>query len=361
MFTRPYIESGEGFPSPPFDSAEFTSLLDELQVPHGDSLHFDLSEVATYALENWMRNSRDPQAAMPYEKHPLYDRFRNIGMTDAVLPRQKQYDYLLKDGGSRPVIAHRLEFTETMRQDGVDVRDMTVFGGQRLRMSRDDLGGTLESRAARLLLERLEPWSTDWLERELEKPSNDPNPWERPFATEHEIALLALHEQYKDRLVHTKEVPVANPRASLPGLPKVETVAREFSVDDMVVRVLNAPALPRRFGGELLPASEARPTAASCFILWHKIVSPQYGAEVALGTHNPDIYRSWVDFVQVAAAIDRSDLRIEGIGAPMMPDARFGSVLTSLGKIVTTFQNRHDGYDAPAEVSAYVPDVALTT
>jgi hypothetical protein len=360
MFTQPYLESGGAFPSPLFDGEEFTGILDELQVPRGDSLHLDLSEVATYALENWLRNSRDPQASMSCREHPMYDRFRDIGMTDAVLPRQEQYDYLLKDGGSRPVIAHRLEFTETMRKDGVDIRDMTVFGGQRLRMPRDDLGGTLESRAAKLLLKQLEPWSTDWLESELEKSSNDPNPWERPFATEHEIALLALHELYRGRLTHTKEVTVANPRASLPGLPLVETAAQQFSVDDMVVRVLNAPALPRRFGGKLLPPSEARPTAASCFILWHKIVSPHYGAEVALGTHNPDIYRSWVDFVQVAAAIDRSDLKIEGIGGPMMPDATFGSLLTSLGKIITTFQNRRDGYDAPAEVSAYVPDVVLT-
>ncbi len=337
MFRTPLLTEGESFPEFKATSSESLALFRSLGISVG-SPEDPLPSMTDHALEYWMIDTFNGGGPIDDE---MREAAKQLGLIDAILPTRERYDYILLDGGSKPVFSYRLDFLQTLKEGGLVSPSMVVFGGQRLRIEADDRPMTLEQSASNLPPLK-DVWLSRWLETEMGKDTTDANPWTRPFATEHEIAVLALVERYGDGLLHSYTNLCKDPQSVGPEVPATQVHSEVFSHEGTEVTVLNAPAVIREFRGRKLPVSQARPTARSCFYEWAIPTEPSREASTLLVTHNPNIYRSWLDLLMGAWDIHRSDLQLEGVGAAIEPERQLSFLLKSLGRLLINFYNYRD-------------------
>lgn len=343
MFTQPFLQPGEAFPRLP-ETEEFHALLGATGIKLEAGVD-TLQQATDHAIHVWIDEacSSVPNSKTPCEEVPQYPALQSAGLINAIRPSRDFYDHGVVDGGSKPVYDLRLGALDTELQAGLDIPEITIFGGQRLRFAKDDQGGVLEAIAQDVISEN-NPWAQEWIERQLNRTWTPSNPWDRPFATEHEVAMLALMQRYGDRLEHLKTewrgVTMVKPQNSIPPAP---IQAELFALDDKVIRVLNGQAVTRQLRGYVFPPEESRPTALSCFYEWHQLAKPEQDASVLLTTHNPNIYRSWLDLTLGLQALNRTDIRLEGSGAAIEPGRSYGYVLGALGRLLVNFYNNANG------------------
>lgn len=345
MFSNPVLTAGERFPTFPETVAHAITELG-VELYSSESI---LSQAAGYSLRSWLAADGAAVAADPEKEAHDREVLRSMGLVDAIAPSRDSYDYGLLDGGSKPVYDWRLGHMAQLLDDGLALRHITVFSGQRLRFPYDDHAKSLEVCAAGAYNDADE-WGKRWLETELQKSSGPEARWDRAFATEHEIAILALLQKFGKNLRHTGTRLRQNVTSVHPDIPASPVQYEDFSVGEVGLHVLNGRAVIREFRRQLLPAEEARPTGRSCFYEWVSTVAPERNASALLLTHNPNIYRTWLDFLLGAQAIDRGDLVLEGAGASVEPGRSNLYILRALGRLFVNFYNHEYSYDGAAPV-----------
>lgn len=341
MFSSPQLQSGEVFPSFANDSEPFQRIIGELGL-NIDSSADILPQLAAYAI-GWIEDDLStphPVRSRPYHEVPAHKLLADAGLVHAIPPQKSKQDFVVIDGGSKAVYDYRLDYADELRQtQSLITSTLTVFGGQRLRFSADDKTGLLEDIAGDLITNTTRGWTHTWLQNELYK-GRHPNSWQRSFATEHEIAILALIQRYGDRLRHERTIRRDNPIQLHESVPIPTVAAEEFSLDEeLTVYALDAPAITREHAGRKHPIEQARPTGRSCFFEWEALIKPPMYSSVLLVSHNPNIYRSWLDLVLAAKEINRADLILEGAGPSIEPQRSFGYLLRGLGDILINFYN----------------------
>lgn len=339
MFSKPFLDEEDDIPTLPIRNKEFQMAVRAAIGKLPDSLHDPTLYLKNYALDNWLLLEdlkKVPGNSLSYNKTPEYQAFKAVGMTDRITPQRSTYDHVLIDGGVKPVLDYRLRYLDTLIKDGLKSDSITLFGGQKLRKPDDDSGGRLEECAQRLR-STAQPWLKDWLETELSKNPNNPDKWQRPFATEHEIALFALLEWGGKELRHIKTGYRKISKSIHKSIPLTGIAYEDFQYGHQSIRVLNALAIRRKFIERQLPLKESRPTGGSCFKEWLIYANPKPSASVLLITHNPDIYRSWLDIMIVAQESGRPDLLLEGAGDMVQSGTLYGEIIQSFGRVLVNF------------------------
>jgi hypothetical protein len=337
-FNQAYGQVSEGFPVLPVSDQELAEVAVGLHVPI-DSADGVLSAITKHAIERWLTEDSmyNPYNLQPYQQAPEHRHLGDIGLLGAVAPRRARYAHALVDGGSRPIFEYRLNDLDKRLQAGLFVSDVTLFAGQRVRMKRDDLHGSLEEVAHGVLDKTESTWARRWIHSQLYRDGGAPDPWKRPFATEHEVAVLELLHRYEG-LEHSRTIERGAYASAHEAIPTLDTMAEEFVLDGRAYRVLNAPAIIREFRGNRQPLTEARPTVASCFREWNAIVGPDERASVLFSTNNPEVYRSWLNVSTEAYRDGRADLYLEATGAAI-GDRTYGYLLRAFAKLMIDFQN----------------------
>lgn len=341
MFSNPQLRDGESFPDFSITDSRFQRIVGELGLeidPSADAL----PQVAAYAI-GWVEDDLSkphPARSRPYHEVPAHKLLADAGLVHTIPPRESKQDFVVTDGGSKLVYDYRLGYIEEHRRAGSLITPhLTVYGGQRLRLPADDKTGKLEDLAGQLLPNTVCNWTQAWLQNELRKGIPD-NPWQRSFATEHEIAIMALIHKYGNRLRHESTILRDNAAQLHESIPVPDVAAEEFSLDEEItVWALNAPAIIREHAGRKHPIDQARPTGRSCFFEWESLMKPPARSSVLLVSHNPNVYRSWLDLILAAKEVNRTDLQIAGAGPSIESHRSFGYLLRGLGDIIINFYN----------------------
>jgi hypothetical protein len=295
MFTTPFLQPGERFPTLPLDTPNFRDLITELQVPlhPGHDVLPQLVAQARGLWLNWGAAAGEPGQMLPYAQAKQYGLLETVGLIHGIEPHRNYYDHVLVDGGSKRVFDYRLDWLDQHVKQGI-TNDITIFAGQRLRFRMDDSTGRLED-IARELYPSCTGWARKFLATELAKDPYADNPWDRSFASEQEIATLTLIQRYGHQLIHTRTVKRKDYKSEVSHIPDAKILAEEFQVGDVTMRVLYGKAVRRSYAGQT-PAVP-RPTARSCFNEWLEMARPEHESTVLLVSHNPNIYRTWLDLM----------------------------------------------------------------
>ena len=332
MFDRPYRDQQRDALPGLSGDPEFTEAMLSLGAPINPAQHDVLRQAADFAIGHWRVSSTPSESLLadtPHEDVPAHATLEQLGLLQEIKPPRSTYDHTLIDGGTLPVCCYRLAYFQSLQERGFQAGYITMFGGQRLRLPQD---GDVELFATQLY-ENATPWFRGWIDSELAKPRNPDDPWTRSFATEHEIAILALLHQFGGMLEHVGTVARTAAESIDPRIPPASVQAELFQVGTTRVAVLNAPAVIRVIFGTPLPAEESRPNGESCFYEWLRLADPQPDATVLSLTHNPNIYRTWLDLQKAALKAGRSDLVLEGCGAAIEAGRPYGYVLRALARI----------------------------
>lgn len=354
MFSDPQLAKGQEFPPLPFEDPEWQQLTKSLNA-HIDPASLDdkLTQYTRYAV-GWVEHLPDYHDAF-HDEHmrdsELFTLLSRAGLLSAIDPKTPQHDYALVDGGNSNRYDIRLAHAQRLQGDGkLVVPHLVVFGGQCPRTDRFDNLDALVRRAQNVD-GKLDTWATKWIKDELQRDDVRDDIWSRPFATERELAFLSLLTLYKGQLRHVTTIPrpdAASVRIH-PSIPVASTAADVFMLGDQTITVLNAPARWREHAGRKLPVEQARPNGRSCFKEWLALHRPPKGSRVILLTHQPNIYRSWLDIIIKAKEEGRSDLCITAAGAPLESEATVGDVLEGLGNLIINNYNmyKEGGIDIP--------------
>jgi hypothetical protein len=350
MFSTPILHSGQTFPELSAESPEFREIIHELDI-HLDLNKPALPQLAVYAV-GWIAGEpayAHPEHTLPYHQVAAHHRLADAGLVRKIPPPQFGPTKVVTDGGSTPVYDYRLDsIDKTISTGEIQTDHIGIFAGQRLRFAADDALGRLETIALELR-EKVEPWSRNWLDEQLRRCPTDPDIWQRPFASEHEVAIHSVIRRYGARLEHIKTISRPNAVSIHPSIPAAPIATEVFGVDDREIYVLNAPAIYRQHAGHMQPVEKARPTGRSAFFEWMDVTQPAANSNVLLVSHNPNIYRSWLDLLLAAAERQRQDLRLAAAGPAIERHRSFGYLLRGLGNIVINMYN-HDyehGKSAP--------------
>jgi hypothetical protein len=73
---------------------------------------------------------------------------------------------------------------------------------------------------------------------------------------------------------------------------------------------------------------------------WHIAES-----SVLMLSHNPNIYRTWLDAVLGTIALKRTDLHVDGAGASIEADRSYNYVLRAIGSIFINYHSHLYGND----------------
>ncbi|MEU3873165.1 MULTISPECIES: hypothetical protein [Streptomyces] len=206
----------------------------------------------------------------------------------------------------------RLRLVRRLREEhGCRLGPVTLWCGQRLREERD---GSLEDILGRLAAADPQLLRHPWVRAELARDPQDGNRWERPFATEYELAIAAALIVFGPALVSTARHPATGP-ATVAGIPPRTVLWERLSTaEGLELTVLNAAARHR-------PQGPPRHTTASCAEEWLAHLPPATGTHVLVVTGNPHTERTLGDITRVARAAGRGDLSLHpaGNGAPERP------------------------------------------
>lgn len=338
MFTKPHHSPHNQLPI--LDQDAFYDTFKDIGIPlEADRV---LDSAAEYALNHWLHelNAIDPSLAEEsYKDAASVETFASIGLINEVPPKSDQYMHALVDGGIKKVYDHRLSYLEDMQNQGISFGEVVLFGGQRFRKPQDDEAGRLEQ-IAQEALPRLNSWGRDWVTAELAK-ENSHAPFKGSFATEHHVGVLALLDRYGDRLEHygTQQRPEA---VSLhPKLPAVTTQYELFEVGGQVFKVLDSPAIIRRYLGAELPLQNARPTGSSCYNDWEAQLPESYQASALLITSNPHTYRSWHDIL-LGKPPTTKQIRLDAAGAPIEQSLSHMDLLWEFGRLIISLKRAAD-------------------
>ena len=354
MFSDPQLRAGQEFPPLPHDNPEWQKFTGGLNIQIDPTSPDDILTQYTRYGVGWVERLPDYHDAF-HDELVSNSQFATLlakaGLVNAIKPKSPEYDYALVDGGNSNRYDIRLANAEKLRAIGeLAVPHLVVFGGQ---CPRTDTVDSLDVllRRVQTLNGNIDDWGKKWIKDELSTLGPRNNKWLRPFATERELALLSLFKLHGARLKHLKVTPrpdAANVRIH-PGIPLASIAADVFTLDHQTVTVLNAPARWREHAGRKLPVEEARPNGRSCFKEWLMLHRPPRGSRVILLTHQPNIYRSWLDIIIKAKEEGRTDLRVTAAGASLERDATVGDVLEGLGNLIINHYNMHKegGVDIP--------------
>jgi hypothetical protein len=258
------------------------------------------------------------------------------------------------DGGYSSFYRPRLGAVQRYIRSGLTTTPCVgVFGGQRLRQPGDNEEGHLETIAYKLSQSSIDPWFREWITQELAKKSSPVASWTQPFATEHEVGILSLLRYSRSRVEHIGTTYREGASSIHPSIPVAHVASEEFVVDDVVYSVSNAPAIPREHAGHKHPLSEARPNGRSVFIEDITRADLPKGASVLFVSHNPVIYRSWLDMVLASREMGRGDLCLDGAGAAIEPNCAFSYAARAVADLVINHYNRE--YEGGQNASGALP------
>ncbi|WKU48709.1 hypothetical protein Q3V23_34150 [Streptomyces sp. VNUA116] len=206
----------------------------------------------------------------------------------------------------------RLRLVRRLREEhGCRLGPVTLWCGQRLREERD---GSLEDILGRLAAADPRLPHHPWVRAELARDPQDGNRWERPFATEYELAIAAALTVFGPDLALTARHPATGP-ATVAGVPRRTVLWQQLvTADGPELTVLNAAARHR-------PQGPPRHTTAGCAEEWLAHLPPAAGARVLVVSGNPHTERTLGDIARVTRAAGRDDLSLHpaGNGAPERP------------------------------------------
>lgn len=342
MFSRPWLQPNTSYPSLP-NSPEWFDLLKTLGVVIDPNFADDtLTQISRYAV-GWVEHLEEyykPGYELPVLDSPLLPILRKAGLIDRIDPKSDtDFDYILIDGGNITRYRDRLAYLEELRKEGYKLAStIIVYGGQSLRALDLKEGAQLVEMATRMV-DRVDDWARTWIEEELVKKEDVANIWDRPFATEREIGLLCLLEQYGQELHHVQQRTRENPHSIDPSIPVAEIAADDFSLHNQRITLLNSPARIREHAGRRLPLEFARPTGRSCLYEWILLDKPPENSSVLFLKQAPDIYRSWFDMILRANEAGRHDLKIVAAGSTLIEDATVADILEGLGNLIINFYN----------------------
>lgn len=354
MFSNPELQTGQDFPPLPYEDPKWQELTGRLAMRTDPASRDDiLTEYTRYGI-GWVE--RLPDYYDPFHDEPVNDAdigslLGEVGLVHEIDPKIPEQDFVLVDGGNSSRYDIRLTRVKALQTASKLITpQVVVFGGQCPRSDRADSFDNLERRAEAVRGD-LDSWAEGWLSGELSLSSLGDDRWLRSFATERELALLSLLKLHGRQLRHIESIPRPNAAEVRidPSIPLASIAANVFTLDDQTITVLNAPARWREHAGRKLPVEEARPNGRSCFKEWLDLHEPPEGSRVILMTHQPNIYRSWLDIILKAREEGRSDLRITAAGARLESEATVGDVLEGLGNLIVNNYNRYQegGVDIP--------------
>ncbi|SRR6266568_1116217 len=319
--------------------------LRTMGVPLDENTEDIIGAATNYALTVWLpaQESNNEELLSIEESAAI----ASLGMSGSVIPPLNTYDGALLDGGSLMAITHRLAFWDKLRDSGKLILELIMFSGQRLRDDADSAWEAPEE-LAKSLYPRVRPWARDWIEGQLALPEQAANPWLRSFATEHEIALLALLHRYKDHVELKSIIPVLEYDTIDKSIPVVLYHALVCQLDDVPVRVMNAPAVRRVYRDNRLPLSASRPTARSCLYEYARHTEFPEGKlhHLISIARSPNIYRTWLDLTLGIQKMNAdSILQLDAAGADARNPLTRQHARRALGLLLINLSNLKHGED----------------
>lgn len=356
MFDEPQLRAGEVFPHLPYDDPVWIALMKHLKVQINPACPDDrLTQFTRYGV-GWVERLPDYHDDL-HDVRVTNSHLRRLlsvaGLVHEIDPKTPEHDYALVDGGNSIRYDIRLAKAKQLCSTGKLVAPhLVVFGGQ---CPRNNVVDGIDSLKLRVeaSIDGFDSWARSWAADELSRTHSEDEKWLRPFPTERELAILSLYNLHRRGLQYAHAVPRLNAAEVRihHSIPLASTAANVFTLnEEQLVTVLNAPARWREHAGRKLPVEEARPNGRSCFKEWLALHQPPGGSRVILLTHQPNIFRSWLDLIIKAAEEGRQDLRITAAGARLEAEATVGDVLEGLGNLIINNYNmlKEGGVDIPA-------------
>ncbi|MEW2581321.1 hypothetical protein [Streptomyces syringium] len=277
--------------------------------------HEDAGELATAAARHWMApdHGRTVIPCTPAQRAGALGLVGQMGLLEATWPKAgTSFGETAVVAGLWTANERRLRLVRRLREEyGCRLGPVTLWCGQRLREERD---GSLEDIHSRLTTADPQLLHHPWVRAELARDPQDGNQWERPFATEYELAIATALIVFGPALALAAHQPATGP-APVAGIPR-RTVQwqRLRTVEGLELTVLNAAARHR-------PQGPPRHTTSSCAEEWLAHLSPGNGADVLVVSGNPHTERTLGDIARVARQAGRDDLTLHpaGNGAPKWP------------------------------------------
>jgi hypothetical protein len=339
MFTEPRYMPNDALPV--VDSGALYDLFKDMGV------HLDEQDIFASAADHVMHHYMPEIAPVDttringlHQDAQEFSTLKAVGLIDAIPPQADSYTHALVDGGIKKVYDYRLTHLDQLLDRGISFDEVVIFGGQRFRKPQDDTHGRLEQRAQELR-PQLNTWGKQWIDNELAKQDTD-RPFRGSFASEHQVGILALLDKYKDRLEYCGAQKRVEPLQLHPDLPTVETHFETFATRGLLFKVLDSPAIIRRYLGVSLPIANARPTGSSCFKDWEMQVPPHSTASALLVTNNPHTYRSWHDILLDWSPDPTKHISLEATGAATEHDLPQLDLLWEFGRLVVSLKRAAD-------------------
>ncbi|MBD0746750.1 hypothetical protein BG418_34555 [Streptomyces sp. CBMA152] len=272
-------------------------------------------QLAAAAARHWLgpEHGRTIISCTPAQRARALELVGEVGLLEATWPQAgTAFDETDIVAGLWSANEGRLRLVRRLHDEhGCRTGPVKLWCGQRVREERDgsvdDILGRLAAADPRLLRH-------PWVRAELTRDPLDRDPWQRPFATEYELAIAAALTVFGPGLTLTDRRLATGP-ATLSGIPRRTVLWQELrTADGLALTVLNAAARHR-------PQGPPRHTTASCAEEWLAHLPPAVGARVLIISGNPHTERTLGDIARVARCAGRDDviLQAAGNGAPDRP------------------------------------------
>ncbi len=233
-----------------------------------------------------------------------------MGMIDATLPEFGTiFDETCIIGGTLNANVRRYELINYLRRcRACQFGPIVGWYGQRLRQKRE---GTVDQLVARLQARDPALLDHSWVVTQLELDDADPNPWQRPFATEFELGIAAALLEFGPLLHLTFTHRIEEP-ARVPGVPGRTILWQGWTgPNDSSLLMLNSAAVPRKMQDR---PSDPRHTTASSAKEWLEILTPFTGRHIGVVSGNPHTERTIRSVLRQFKQLGYDDLIITPMG-----------------------------------------------
>jgi hypothetical protein len=280
----------------------------------------DLDGIIDYTQQKWVGNehgaSQEKDSFEPYQESSARELFPHLGLAQEIVPPKGEYEQVHIIGGFMRVNRERIGFVKRLLETQHVLSENIVFwAGQRMRDSRDDKFINLDAITAGAEGEQ-------WIQTELAK--SEEHSWKGRFATETELARLALLEHYPSASLRGM-VKDMDPKTAT-GVPGHSIRAYLYDIQGAEFTVLNARAVDRKGG--------PRHTTASCAEEWLNITPPSLGAKVLLISGNPHTKRTDQDVREILNQRARCDIEMTSCGPAANPNATTQLYLGEIGRLL---------------------------